>query len=90
MIMNGNNALHFVDDLHDKCLAKFIIENEYLCKYKARIVGDENTEIFPWERLYYSELLHKEKYDFDFEILRPYFSLERVINFFHNFFSFWN
>lgn len=80
MALNGDNALHFVDELHDACYSKFCSENEDLRNYKAKITGDEKTEIFPWDRLYYSELLCKEKYDFDYEILRPYFPIEKVIN----------
>lgn len=69
MALNGENTLHFVDDLHGKVYSKFMIENEELIKYKRKIVSDENAEIFPWERLYYSELLCEEKNDFDYEIL---------------------
>ncbi|OHS93650.1 Oligopeptidase A [Tritrichomonas foetus] len=39
----------------------------------------EECEVMPWERAYYSELLRKEKYDFDDEVLRPYFSVENVM-----------
>lgn len=80
MALNGDNALHFVDKLHDACYSKFCSENEDLRNYKVKITGNEKTEIFPWDRLYYSELLCKEKYDFDYEILRPYFPIEKVIN----------
>lgn len=80
MALNGENTLHFVDDLHGKVYSKFMIENEELIKYKRKIVSDENAEIFPWERLYYSELLCEEKNDFDYEILRQYFSIEKVLN----------
>ncbi len=34
----------------------------------------------PWDWLYYSEKLKKEKYDLDEEMLRPYFKLENVID----------
>jgi len=37
-------------------------------------------EIMPWDWSYYSEKLRKQRYDFDQELLRPYFQLENVIN----------
>lgn len=80
MALSGDIALHFVDELHDKCHSQFLSEKEDLRKYKAKIVGDEKTEILPWERLYYSELLRKEKYDFDDELLRPYFPVDKVMS----------
>ncbi|HPI38018.1 MAG TPA: M3 family metallopeptidase [Ignavibacteriaceae bacterium] len=39
-----------------------------------------NSKIQPWDWSYYSEKLKKEKYDFDEEMLRPYFKLENVID----------
>ena len=41
--MKDDNALNFVNDLHGKCYAIFICENEYIRKYKAKIVGDEKN-----------------------------------------------
>ena len=43
MTMKGDNALIFLKELHGKCYAKFISENEYIRKYKAKIVGDEKN-----------------------------------------------
>lgn len=40
---------------------------------------DRIDELQKWDFAYYSELLKKEKYAFDEEELRPYFSLENVI-----------
>lgn len=40
---------------------------------------DNLDELMPWDVSYYSEQLQKEKYDFDEQILRAYFPLERVI-----------
>jgi thimet oligopeptidase len=33
----------------------------------------------PWDRLYYSELVRRSSYDFDSQVLRPYFAFERVL-----------
>ena len=40
---------------------------------------DNITDFKPWDFAYYSESLKKEKYDFDSELLRPYFKLENVL-----------
>lgn len=80
MASNGSIALHFVDDLHNKVHNQFIEESDRLREYKAKITGDDKTEVFPWERLYYSELLRREKYDFDEESLRPYFPVDKVMH----------
>lgn len=40
---------------------------------------EKESEIFPWEHSYYSELLRQEKYDFNDELLRPYFSVSNVM-----------
>ena len=79
MALNGGNALHFVDEMHDKCKRQFLEESERLRQYKAKLVGDDKAEILPWERNYYQELLRKEKYDFDDESLRPYFPVDKVM-----------
>ena len=40
---------------------------------------DKLSDLKPWDVSYYSEQLQKEKYDFDEQILRAYFPLEKVI-----------
>lgn len=42
-------------------------------------LGD-NIKIEPWDWWYYTEKLRKEKYALDEEMIRPYFSLENVLN----------
>lgn len=44
----------------------------------ARQREGEDFELQPWDFSYYSELLKKEKYAVDDELLKPYFSLEQV------------
>ncbi len=48
-----------------------------LKSFAKKITG--NGDIKAWDYSYYAEKLKKEKYDFDEEQLRPYFSLEKVI-----------
>lgn len=40
---------------------------------------DQISDLKPWDFSYYSELLQKEKYNFDEEILKPYFELNKVV-----------
>lgn len=42
-------------------------------------VKDKLDNLKPWDFAYYSEQLQKEKYDFDEQLLRPYFSLDKAI-----------
>lgn len=41
---------------------------------------DGITDLMPWDWSYYSEILRKQKYDFDEEKLREYFELDKVID----------
>jgi thimet oligopeptidase len=34
----------------------------------------------PWDRLYYSELVRRSSYDFDSQLVRPYFAFNRVLD----------
>lgn len=43
----------------------------------AKSLGHED-KVQAWDFAYYSEKLKKQKYDFDPELLRPYFSLDKV------------
>ena len=79
MAETGDNALKFVDDLSRKSFRQFREEAERVRQYKAKMVNDPNCEILPWEKIYYQELLRKEKYDFDDEVLRPYFPVDSVM-----------
>ncbi len=37
------------------------------------------STLHPWDRLYYSELVRRSNYDFDSQVVRPYFAFERVL-----------
>jgi peptidyl-dipeptidase Dcp len=40
---------------------------------------DKLTDLKPWDFSYYSEQLQKEKYDFDEQLLKPYFAIDKTI-----------
>ncbi len=79
MARDGETALQFVENLHDR-VAPFLHE-EYrtLCDYKARKTGEPVDGLQPWEFAYWSEKRRKEEYDLDDELLRPYFPVDRVM-----------
>ncbi|MDP4846455.1 MAG: M3 family metallopeptidase [Akkermansiaceae bacterium] len=80
MARNGENALAFVEQVHDRIHARFLEEAEELSRYKASKTGTPTAPLEPWEFSYYAEMQRKEKYDFDDEILRPYFPVHGVMD----------
>lgn len=79
MARNGATALGFIDDLHGRIKETFDKECEELELFKAEKTGSSKEPIEPWDLLYWSEKLRKERYDFNEEELRPYFPIDRVI-----------
>jgi len=70
---------------------EIFLEELYNASKKAALRDFENIRIFAknhglsspikrWDWAYYSEKLKKEKYDIDDEVLKPYFTLEKVEN----------
>ena len=80
MAKSGATALAFVEDLHQRTKPFFDVETQDLEKYKAQVDGGESSAMEPWEIAYWSEKRRKAEYDFDDEELRPYFSMEKVID----------
>ncbi|CAN5250770.1 M3 family metallopeptidase [soil metagenome] len=79
MAKSGEAALRFVDDLHSRIRAAFNREVIELQEFKAEHLRSKSTVLEPWDTTYWSEKRRKALYDFDDEILRPYFPLEGVI-----------
>lgn len=79
MAKTGATALKFVEDLHDVVEPQFIEEEKqlkaFISKKKNQIIDD----IYPWENQYWSEVQRKELYDFDSELMRPYFAVDEVL-----------
>ncbi len=50
-------------------------------EYQKMLVADEGADakLQPWDWRYYSEKLRKERYDLDDNVIRPYFSLDSVL-----------
>lgn len=80
MAETGETALAFVEDLHHRISEPFQRECLELQQYKAEKTGGEVGSLEPWEISYWAEKRRKEKFDFDDEDLRPYFSIDRVLS----------
>ena len=79
MAKNGANALSFVEDLAERTQPFFQKEIEELAAYRKGIEPDWSGVFEPWDVAYWCEKLRKARYDFDEEEVRPYFSIDRVI-----------
>lgn len=79
MAKTGEKALQFVEDFHDRIEGAFQREMAELEAYKGKATGEEPSSLQPWEVTYWSEKQRQELYDFDDEVLRPYFPVESVM-----------
>jgi oligopeptidase A len=79
MAKNGESALRFIENLHARTHSAFLAEYEQLASYKSEKTGTPVTALEPWEVAYWAEKQRVERYDFDEEALRPYFSVDRVM-----------
>lgn len=70
-------VLDFLESLLQKAKPKAEKEVLEVAEFAKELDGLGNLE--RWDFAYYSELLKKEKYALDDELLRPYFKLENVI-----------
>ncbi len=80
MAHDGATALHFLEDLKQKTVAHFEIENAQLAAFRRELEGPDAAPLQPWDIGYYSEKMRVKLYDFDEEVLRPYFPMERVLS----------
>src|SRR5580698_8714051 len=73
MAHSGARAQAFLDDLREKTEQRFREENRELEAFAG-------SKLQPWGVGYWAEKQRAKLYDFDEEALRPYFSLDRVVN----------
>lgn len=76
MAENPEKVESFLLDLHSASHGAAIRDFENLKIFASGIGFKERMERWDWA--YYSEKLRREKYNIDDEILKPYFSLEKV------------
>lgn len=77
MAKSPHAVLEFLESLLLKAKPKAEKEVLEVAEFAKKLDGLENLE--RWDFAFYSELLKKEKYALDDELLRPYFKLENVI-----------
>lgn len=83
MAKSGDNALHFTDELFEKCKKQFHEEAGQLRTFKANNEQQSTINpkpLEPWEAAYWAEQQRQANYDFDEEALRPYFPIDKVIS----------
>jgi peptidyl-dipeptidase Dcp len=78
MAKTPTQVLSFLDSLLEKAKPKAEAELRELADFAKKLDGLEKIE--KWDFAYYSELLKKEKYSLDDELLRPFFQLEKVVD----------
>lgn len=78
MAKEGATAKSFIDDLHVKSRDAFATENDDLRAFARSIGGPD--QLAPWDVAYYAEKQRVARYDFDEELLRPYFPLDSVLS----------
>jgi peptidyl-dipeptidase Dcp len=78
MAQNPEKVLSFLNDLLEK--AKPAAQKEFLqlTAFAKELDGIDQLE--KWDGAYYSEKLKQKLFNFDDEILKPYFKLENVLN----------
>ncbi len=75
----GKTALEFIEQLHMRVRPAFLTDYAQLEKFKAEATGHAEQSLAPWEVAYWAEKQRKALYDFDEELLRPYFPVDGVM-----------
>lgn len=77
MVESAANASAFIDRIVAASGPKAKREYEMLLRRKQQDVPDAGV-VNAWENSYYAELVRRANYDFDSQLVRPYFPFERV------------
>jgi oligopeptidase A len=80
MAKSGARARAFVDDLRQRSRAAFVAENAALHAFRREVEGESAPPLQPWDVAYWAEKQRRARFDFDEEVLRPYFALPRVLD----------
>ncbi len=78
MAQNPEKVLSFLNDLLEKAKPASQKEFAQLTAFAKELDGIEQLE--KWDGAFYSEKLKQKLFNFDDEILKPYFKLENVLN----------
>ncbi len=80
MAKKSENVINFLDKIYAEIKKKGRKELKTLLRMKKQRNGNEESVLYNWEWRYYANKLKKERYDLDYEKLREYFPLEKVIS----------
>lgn len=80
MAKSGEQAFAFIEDLQRRATPAFRQEAKELEQFKADQTGRPLGRLAPWEVAFWAEKLRRARYDFDEELLRPYFPMDRVVD----------
>jgi oligopeptidase A len=80
MAKNAQTALGFIEDLHARTANAYQRETADILAFKESTTGESDEALLPWDAAYWSERLRKDRFAYDEEELRPYFSLDAVQN----------
>jgi thimet oligopeptidase len=80
MVKNAGNTMDFLERITTGLQPKFDAELAEFRKLKIRETGDTNAQIQIWDWRYYTEQLHKDRYNIDAEQLRVYFPYQQVLD----------
>ena len=79
MAKSGHAARRFIETLRAKAAHFFEREIMELEAFRRSVEGATAPALAPWDVGYYAEKLRRARFDFDDEVLRPYFAIDRVL-----------
>lgn len=79
MAGTGQKALQFENRLEEQTRPAFEREKAELEAFYLEEAGADAPAMEPWDVAYWAEKQRQAKYDFDAEVLRPYFPMEQVL-----------
>jgi Zn-dependent oligopeptidase len=77
MAKTSQNVFSLLDELHNVAYEKALEELTELKEFALKV--DKLEDLSPWDFSYYLELYKKEKFNFNDEVLKPYFLAEKSI-----------
>lgn len=78
MAKTPENAMELMMKVWPKAVARVAEEVADMQAVADRELGDGAIDIQPWDYRYYAEKVRKEKYDLDFNEVKPYLQLEKL------------
>lgn len=78
MVASGQNAMNFVDSMMHKVKPTFDQEVNDFLSFVSKKTGKTVTSVNPWDMQYYNRMMSQERFNLDYEALRPYYKYENV------------